>query len=171
MFFDLMPSEKLPTVSLDLRAYASREEDKGFQAKVFARQEGTVPRWKDVGTVASLNSELLSQAVAKQRPLIARWAYLVCNDFTTGNLLMQVDGPTIELSWATQPPKPGPFDALFGKEIKLELNEVPTGQPFDESMCCGFLGKPGREVKGGGALPRFERIEFPETSPEGSAFE
>lgn len=71
-------SQKLPSVSLDLRAWASKEED-FFIAGIFARQDGTVPKWKNIGSVATVEEGRITQAVAKQYELIARWAYEVQN--------------------------------------------------------------------------------------------
>ena len=41
----------------------------------------------------------------------------------------------------------------------LELNEVtPESTPFDASLVCGFLGRPGRERRGGGVTARYVRV-------------
>jgi len=151
-FFALMPSEELPRVSLDLRLFASKADDH-YQAKVYARQEGTVSKWADVGMVAVEEDGLFAAAVAKQRALITRWAYEVCNDFETNELLMNLDDP-IELAWAVQPPK-APF---WEKQLEIRLSTLPTDATFEPDMRCGFLGKVSREYRGGGAMPRFERI-------------
>lgn len=161
-FFALMPSEKLPEVSLDLRLFASKKDDK-FQAKVFARQEGTVARWTDVGTVAVVDEAKFEAAVAKQRALIERWAYEVCNDFETNALLLNRDEP-VELGWAVRPPK-APF---WEKQPTLKPVPVAMGAAFEPSLRCGFLGKVGREYRGGGATARYERIVLgqPPEKPE-----
>ena len=40
----------------------------------------------------------------------------------------------------------------------LELNEVtPESTPFDASLVCGFLGRPGRERRGGGVTATYDR--------------
>ena len=63
-------------MSLDLRAWASKEDD-CTTAGIFVRQDGTVPKWKNIGAVAATEEGLLTQAVAKQYELIVRWAYEV----------------------------------------------------------------------------------------------
>ena len=169
-FFALMPSEKLPEVSLDLRGLASKSKDH-VQAKVVARQEGTVTRWTDVGTVATLDEASLTDAVAKQRAIIVRWAYLVCNDFETDALLMNPDGPPIELQWFFNSFTPNPIEALMGKKVERKVVPVPRGTVFEEGTRCGFLGKPGRERRGGGVTARYDKIEWPDEPLVGSAFE
>lgn len=161
-FFALMPSEKLPGVSLDLRLFASKEEDH-FQAKVFARQEGTAPQWKDVGTVAVEKEAQLGEAVSKQRSLIARWAYEAINDFETNELLLDLGAP-LELAYATRPPK-APF---WEKQAQMVPVPVAEGAPFAPALRCGFLGKISREYRGGGATARYERIVLgqPPETPE-----
>ena len=158
-FFELMPSEVLPEVSLDLRAFRSREKDHTM-ASIFARQDGTVERWQNVGFVACLDEASISPAVAKQHALIRRWAYEVCNDFETNRLLMDFDRSSeIELAWALPPPKQSPLDALMGKpKPKNLVTEVPANAPFDDALRCGFLGKVSREYRGGGVSARYERI-------------
>ena len=60
---------------------------------------------------------------------------------------------------------------LRGPQAKpLELNEVTCAAPYDASLVCGFLGRPGRESRGGGVTARYDRIVFPPTAPEGGAF-
>ena len=44
------------------RAPFHREDD-NFQAKVFARQDSTVPNWKDIGTIACCNPSRFSAAM------------------------------------------------------------------------------------------------------------
>ena len=65
-YFALMPSKALPTVSLDLRAWADSTND-AVEAGVFARQEGTVPKFKNIGTVSAASETDLTPAVAAQR--------------------------------------------------------------------------------------------------------
>ena len=151
-FFALMPSEELPRVSLDLRLFRSKDDDH-YQAKVYARQAGTVPAWADVGMVAVEEDGLFEEAVAKQRALISSWAHEVCNDFETNELLIDLEEP-IELAWAVQPPKA----QFWEKQPEIRLTTVPTDATFEPTMRCGFLGKVSREYRGGGAMPRFERI-------------
>lgn len=151
-FFALMPSENLPAVSLDLRLFASKADD-NFQAQVFARQDGTFPTWKDVGTIATTDEQLFEQAVAKQRPLIERWAYEVCNDFETNELLLDLEKP-VELCYAARPPEV-PF---WEEKPKLKQVDVPADASFEPSLRCGFLGKTAREYRGGGVMARYERI-------------
>ena len=157
-YFELMPSRELPKVSLDLRAWANTDAD-CFEAGVFARQEGTVDKWKNVGVVAATTADALTAAVAKQRLLIERWAYEICTDFETNELLMQLDGPPVEISWAIKPSKPSLFDSLMGKQPEREVFvEVPADASFDEDMRCGFLGVLAREYRGGGVSARYDRI-------------
>ena len=59
-------SQALPTVSLDLRAWADDTND-AVAAGVFARQEGTVPKFKNIGTVSAASEADLTPAVAAQR--------------------------------------------------------------------------------------------------------
>jgi hypothetical protein len=65
-YFALMPSKALPTVSLDLRAWADSTDD-AVEAGVFARQEGTVPKFKNIGSVSAVSEADLTPAVAAQR--------------------------------------------------------------------------------------------------------
>ena len=156
-YFAMMPSKKLPTVSLDLRAFASTDDD-AFEAAVFARQASTVDDWKNIGTVSADGEAELTAAVARQRPLIERWAYEVCNDFETNELLLDLDAP-IELSWAVKPPKPSFWEALQGKKEDAPVfTPVPEQAAFDEDLSCGFLGVLAREYRGGGVSARYERI-------------
>ena len=74
-YFAMMPSKALPKVSLDLRAWADATND-ATEAGVFARQEGTVPKFKNVGTVSAESAAELTLSVAAQRiraPLTPRW--------------------------------------------------------------------------------------------------
>lgn len=151
-FFALMPSENLPKVSLDVRLFASKKDD-NFQAKVFARQEETVPKWKDIGTIACTDESQFSAAVAKQRALITEWANQVCNDFETNTLVLDLSKP-VEIAWGTEPPKA----QFWEKQEPIKLERVPADASFGEDLRCGFLGKPAREYRGGGVSPRFERI-------------
>eukprot|EP00316_Scyphosphaera_apsteinii_P009534 CAMPEP_0119320662 /NCGR_PEP_ID=MMETSP1333-20130426/53047_1 /TAXON_ID=418940 /ORGANISM="Scyphosphaera apsteinii, Strain RCC1455" /LENGTH=234 /DNA_ID=CAMNT_0007327425 /DNA_START=56 /DNA_END=760 /DNA_ORIENTATION=- len=158
-YFRLMPSRELPKVSLDLRAFASKAND-NYEAGIFSRQDGAIPQWKNVGTVATTSPDQITQAVAKQRALIERWAYEVCNDFETNELLMVLEGgPPIQIAWAIKPEKPSFFDSLMGKQDEaVVLNEVDRTAGFDPVLPCGFLGKPAREYRGGGVSARYERI-------------
>ena len=105
------------------------------------------------------SSQPAEEAFAKQRALIARWAYEVCNDFETNELLMTLDGPPIELGWAIKPPKPSFFDTLSGKPAeRAKVTPVPADAAFDEGLTCGFLGKLAREYRGGGVSSRSDRI-------------
>ena len=157
-YFTLMPSKELPTVSLDLRAWASKESD-NFDAGVFARHDGTVPTWKNIGTVASADEEAMTAAVAAQRDLIVRWAYELVTDFETNRRIMTLDGPPIEIAWAVRPEKPGFFESLMGKEEEeIVYIEVPPDAAFDDTLRCGFLGKLAREYRGGGVSARSDRI-------------
>ena len=151
-FFALMPSEELPKYSLDVRLFASKKDD-NFQAKIFARQDGTVPTWKDVGTIAVCDEAQFGAAVAKQRALIAEWARQVCNDFETNELVINPDEP-VELAWAVKPP-PAPF---WEKQPPIKLERVAVDAGFEPDLRCGFLGKTAREYRGGGVSPRYERI-------------
>ena len=163
-YFALMPSEKLPEVSLDLRAFASKKDD-NVQAGVFARQVGTVERYTNVGYVACLDEASLSAAVAKQRDLIVRWAYESCNDFETNALLMKLDdgAEPIQIAWAKQPEPQSMLDKMMGKPApKNMVTEVPPDTPFDPDTRCGFLGKVSREYRGGGVSSRYERIVLPD---------
>ena len=159
-YFALMPSRKLPTVSLDLRAWAPKDAD-NFEAGVFARQEETVPTWKNVGVIACEDPNLFTQACAKQRDLLVRWAYELCNDFETNTLLMNLE-KTIEIAWVVKPEKPSFFDSLLGKappeEEEAQPTLVPTDTAFEEGLRCGFLGVLAREYRGGGVSARNERI-------------
>jgi len=159
-YFSLMPSKELPTVSLDLRAWASKDDD-NFDAGVFARQAGTVSLWKNVGTVATVDKGALTAAVAAQRGLIVRWAYELITDFETNRRIMTLDDgqPMIEIAWAVRPAKPGFFESLMGKEEDaIVYTEVPPDAAFDASLRCGFLGKLAREYRGGGVSARSDRI-------------
>jgi len=157
-YFALMPSRKLPEVSLDLRAFASKEDDH-VEAGVFARQAGTVPEWRNIGVVAAEEDGKLTPAVAKQFDLITRWAYEVCNDFETNTLLMQLDGAPIEIAWAIKPPVPSLFEKLQGKEEEPPaFVEVAPGTAFDDGLRCGFLGSLARQYRGGGVSARNDRI-------------
>lgn len=156
-YFEMMPSRKLPTVSLDLRAFASTKDD-AFEAGVFARQEGRVDSWTNIGSIATVDPGCFTDAVAKLQPLICRWAYEVCNDFETNELLLDLDAP-IELSWAVKPPKPSFWEALQGKKEDAPVfTPVPEQAAFDEDLSCGFLGVLAREYRGGGVSARYERI-------------
>ena len=159
-YFAMMPSKKLPTVSLDLRAFASTDDD-ASEAAAFARQASTVDDWKNIGTVSAGSDSDLTAAVARQRPLIERWAYEVCNDFETNELKMSLDddAPPIEIAWAVRPPKPGFLDGLMGKkEEPIEQIVVPPDAAFAEDVRCGFLGVLAREYRGGGVSARYDRI-------------
>ena len=112
-----------------------------------------MPRWKDVGTIAVETDGNFAAAVAKQRPLITRWAYEACNDFETNELLLDLDQP-VELAWAVQPPK-APF---WQKQPEIQLETVGEATAFDAGLRCGFLGRTGREYRGGGAVARYEKI-------------
>jgi hypothetical protein len=158
-YFMLMPSKELPKGSLDLRAWASKDRD-NVDAEVFARQEGTVPSWRNVGVVATVAEDLLTEALAKQRKLIVRWAYELCNDFETNERLMQLEGPNpIEIAWAIKPAKLSLFDSIQGKkQEKVVLTEVPPSTEFAEDLRCGFLGGLARKYRGGGVSARTDRI-------------
>ena len=157
-YFALMPSQVLPTTSLDLRAWAPKDKDK-FEAQVVARQEGNVANWRNIGVVAAMDEASFSAAVAKQRPLIERWAYEVCNDFETNELLMRLDGPPIELGWVIRPKKPSFFEALAGQKAEPAIaTPVPADTGFDDGLECGFLGQLAREFRGGGVSSRSDRI-------------
>jgi hypothetical protein len=159
-YFKLMPSKELPKVSLDLRAWASTADD-NFEAGVFARQEGTVNEWVNIGAVATADAAAFSQAVAKQRELISRWAIEVCNDFETNALLMDPDRP-VELAWAIEPKKPSLFDSVFAQKKpgaeRAQFVEVAPDCNVDDELRCGFLGRLSREYRGGGVSARYERI-------------
>ena len=162
-YFALMPS-KAPK-----RGWGAGRID-NFEAAVFARQDDTVPTWKRVGMVATLGEEFVTQAVAKQRSLIVRWAYEACNDFETNQRVMKLDEP-IEISWAIEPEKPtlfGTMQSTFEVNVlkkrqefkRVVYNAVPEDASFDADLRCGFLGKPAREYRGGGVSARFDRIEI-----------
>lgn len=167
-YFALMPSRELPTVSFDTRMLRAKDRD-GYEAGVFARQEGRVDEWKNIGSVAASAPDAFNSAIAAQRPLIARWAYEACNDFETNQLLMCPDEP-IELAWATQPAKLSFFEVLQGKQQEEPIFTVvpPTAEDgsgegctvdgLGEGLRCGFLGVPAREYRGGGVSARYERI-------------
>ena len=88
-----------------------------------------------------------------------RWAIEVCNDFETNELLMDPEGPPIEISWAIEPEKPSFIDGLMGKEAEeITFEMVAPNTAFDEDLRCGFLGKLAREYRGGGVSARYERI-------------
>jgi len=159
-YFALMPSKALPTVSLDLRAWADDTND-AVAAGVFARQEGTVPKFKNIGTVSAASEADLTPAVAAQRTLIERWAYEVLNDFETNALKMDPDAP-IELAWAIEPEKPGLFDGLMGKkaEVAVMTTVAPDAACGEEGLRCGFMGVLAREYRGGGVSARYDRIEI-----------
>jgi len=158
-YFRLMPSKELPKVSLDLRAFRSTAND-AVEAGIFARQQGTVVAWENIGVVATTDTKLFSEAVSKQRVLIERWAYEVCNDFETNKLRMVLEGgPPIELAWAIEPAKPSFMDSLMGKlEDAPIFHEVERDVGFDVEVQCGFLGTLAREYRGGGVSARYERI-------------
>ena len=161
-YFSLMPS-KAPK-----RAWGA--DDDNFEAAVFARQAGTVPTWKRIGYVATVDKGLTTQAVAKQRALIVRWAYEVCNDFETNQRILNLDEP-IEISWAIEPEKPtlfGTIQSTFEANVMKKQPEfkrvvytaVAEDASFDADLRCGFSGKPAREYRGGGVSARFDRIEI-----------
>lgn len=157
-YFALMPSQALPTSSLDLRPWASKDDD-NVEAQIMARQIGTVEKWVNIGVVATVTEVSLSAAVAKQRDLIVRWAYEACNDFETNKLLMDLDGPPIEIAWVKRPPKPSLFDSLSGKKAPSpSVNAVQMDVPYEQDLRCGFLGKLSREYRGGGVSSRWDRI-------------
>ena len=158
LYFELMPSQALPTTSLDMRAWMPKDKD-NFEAQVMARQDGTVAKWRNIGVVATVDAACFSAAVAKQRDLIARWAYEACNNFETNELLMDLDGAPIELGWTIKPEKPSLFDSLIGqkKAEKATVTLVEPGIEFDD-VRCGFLGVVSREYRGGGVSSRSDRI-------------
>ena len=161
-YFEMLPSKKLPTVSLDLRAFADKTQDAGVSAGVFARQDETVPEWKNIGEVSAENEAQLTAAVAAQRSLIERWAYEVCNDFETNTLKMSLEQP-IELAWAVEPPKPSFFESLQGKKPEAAKRVVVPPDAADstaDAARCGFFGTLAREYRGGGVSARFDRIEI-----------
>ena len=156
-YFSLMPSKALPKTSLDLRAWAPKDKD-SVEAGVFARQTSTVPQWSNIGVVACESVSDLAAAVAKQRPLIERWAYECLNDFETNRLRIDLAEP-VELAWAIRPPAPSLLESLMGaKAEEPMLSVVPREEPFDDLLRCGFLGKLSRDYRGGGVSARAERI-------------
>jgi hypothetical protein len=159
-YFALMPSKALPTVSLDLRAWADSTND-AVEAGVFARQEGTVPKFKNIGTVSAASETDLTPAVAAQRTLIERWAYELLNDFETNELKIDPGAP-IELAWAIQPERPSLLDSLMGKKAaEAVMTTVASDAACEpEELRCGFLGVLAREYRGGGVSARYDRIEI-----------
>ena len=81
-----------------LRHVPCQANDAGVQAKVFARQSGRVKQWRDVGTLAALDTGSFSQALAKQWPLVVRWAYL-CAPQPAHPRALHTHAPTHQLSF------------------------------------------------------------------------
>ena len=66
---------------------------------MFARQSGRVKQWRDVGTLAALDAGSFSQALAKQWPLVVRWAYLCAPPPTRARQPTRTHAPTHPLSF------------------------------------------------------------------------
>ena len=171
-YFELMPSENLPKVSLDLRAWLPRNDD-AEQAAVLARQQGTVSKWRNVGYVAAQDVASLAAAVSKQRTLITAWAHQACDTYDpiTGinSLLLDMSAcaPPIELAYTPRPKKSGLFQPKAADAGSV--TPVPAQTPYDESLRCGFLGQttrtiyvPSAKKSTQGAPRRYERIELPQ---------